>query len=319
LNIGPPLRAFRHPLGGFLQDFHPRPSEGPLGTVAPVEAAIIDGTAAAAAVREEVAAGVRELVGAGGPVPGLATVLVGEDPASQVYVRRKREATAAAGMRSFDHTLEASIRQDELDALVLDLNADPSVHGILVQSPLPAGLDEARTFNLIDPGKDVDGFHPANAGRLLLGEPGLRPATAAGILHLLHVQGTPLVGAEAVVVGRSTIVGKPVALLLLAEHATVTIAHSRTRDLGAVTRRADVLVAATGRPGLITGDMVQPGATVIDVGITRTPEGLVGDVDFEAARHVAGAITPVPGGVGPMTIAMLLRNTLQAAQASENA
>jgi methylenetetrahydrofolate dehydrogenase (NADP+)/methenyltetrahydrofolate cyclohydrolase len=179
---------------------------------------------------------------------------------------------------------------------------------------LPDGLDEARTFNLVDPAKDVDGFHPVNAGRLLLGVPGLRPCTAAGILHLLRVQGTPLVGAEVVVVGRSTIVGKPVALLLLAEHATVTVAHSRTHDLPAVTRRADVLVAATGRPGLITAGMVRPGATVIDVGITRTPDGLVGDVAFEEVRHVAGAITPVPGGVGPMTIAMLLQNTLEAAR-----
>jgi methylenetetrahydrofolate dehydrogenase (NADP+)/methenyltetrahydrofolate cyclohydrolase len=284
-----------------------------------VEAAIIDGTAAAATVREEVAAGVRELVAAGGPVPGLATVLVGEDPASQVYVRRKREATAAAGMRSFDHTLDAAISQDELDAVIRELNADPAVHGILVQSPLPAGLDESRAFALIDPDKDVDGFHAVNAGRLLLGLPGLRPCTAAGILHLLHGEGTPLVGAEAVVVGRSTIVGKPVSLLLLAEHATVTMAHSRTRDLGAVTRRADVLVAAVGRPHLITVDMVKPGATVIDVGITRAADGLVGDVDFEAVRQVAGAITPVPGGVGPMTIAMLLRNTLQAARGTENA
>jgi methylenetetrahydrofolate dehydrogenase (NADP+)/methenyltetrahydrofolate cyclohydrolase len=284
-----------------------------------VEAAIIDGTAAAVAVREDVAAGVRELVAAGGPVPGLATVLVGEDPASHVYVRRKREATAAAGMRSIDHTLDAGIGQDALDGLVRALNADPAVHGILVQSPLPDGLDEGRAFGLIDPAKDVDGFHPVNAGRLLLGLRGLRPATATGILHLLHVQGTPLAGAEAVVVGRSTIVGKPVALLLLAEHATVTVAHSRTRDLGEVTRRADVLVAATGRPRLITADMVKPGATVIDVGITRTPDGLVGDVDFDGVRQVAGAITPVPGGVGPMTIAMLLRNTLEAAKGSENA
>jgi methylenetetrahydrofolate dehydrogenase (NADP+)/methenyltetrahydrofolate cyclohydrolase len=279
-----------------------------------VTATIISGRDLAAQVRSEVATGVQELVASGGPVPGLATVLVGSDPASQVYVRMKNEQTEQVGMRSLHFELPADLPQDELDALIRRLNGDPSVHGILVQSPLPGDLDEQRAFGLIDPAKDVDGFHPQNVGLLLLGRPGLRSATPTGIMALLDHAGVDLVGAEAVVVGRSNIVGKPVALMLLERHCTVTLLHSRTRDLGAHTRRADVLVAAIGKPRLITADMVKPGATVIDVGVNRTPDGLVGDVD-EGARDVAGAITPVPGGVGPMTIAMLLRNTLQAARA----
>jgi methylenetetrahydrofolate dehydrogenase (NADP+)/methenyltetrahydrofolate cyclohydrolase len=283
-----------------------------------VTATLISGRDLAAQVRSEVATGVQELVASGGPVPGLATVLIGTDPASQVYVRMKNEQTELVGMRSLHFELPADLPQDELDALIRRLNGDPSVHGILVQSPLPGDLDEQRAFGLIDPAKDVDGFHPQNVGLLMLGRPGLRSATPTGIMALLDHAGVDLVGAEAVVVGRSNIVGKPVALMLLERHCTVTLLHSRTRDLAAHTRRADVLVAAIGRPRLITADMVRPGATVIDVGVNRTPDGLVGDVD-EGAREVAGAITPVPGGVGPMTIAMLLRNTLQAARASHGA
>ena len=282
-------------------------------------AAIIDGAAVSARVRDEVAAGVAELVRAGGPVPGLATVLVGSDPASQVYVRNKNQATEKAGMRSFHTELPASTPQTELDDLIERLNDDPDVHGILVQSPLPDGLDEQRAFGLIAPHKDVDGFHPWNVGQLALGRPGLRSCTPAGVMELLRDQGVDLVGAEAVVIGRSNIVGKPLSMMLLAAHCTVTVAHSRTRDLAATARRADVLVAAIGRPRFVTADMVKPGAVVIDVGINRTDEGLVGDVDFEPVRELASAITPVPRGVGPMTIAMLLRNTLDAARASVSA
>ena len=278
-------------------------------------AAIIDGAAVSARVRAEVAVGVAELVDGGGPVPGLATVLVGSDPASQVYVRNKHQATEKAGMRGFHHELDAATPQAELDALIERLNADPAIHGILVQSPLPDGLDEQRAFGLVSPHKDVDGFHPWNVGQLALGRPGLRSCTPAGVMELLRDRGVDLVGANAVVIGRSNIVGKPLALMLLAEHATVTIAHSRTRDLAAVARRADILVAAVGRPRFVTADMVSPGAVVIDVGINRTDDGLVGDVDFGPVSEVASAITPVPGGVGPMTIAMLLRNTLEAARA----
>jgi methylenetetrahydrofolate dehydrogenase (NADP+)/methenyltetrahydrofolate cyclohydrolase len=279
-------------------------------------AAIIDGAAVSARVREEVAAGVAELRAAGGPVPGLATVLVGSDPASQVYVRNKNLATEQAGMRSFHHELPATTPQDRLDELIARLNDDPDVHGILVQSPLPDGLDEQRTFGLIAPQKDVDGFHPWNVGQLVLGRPGLRSCTPAGVMELLRDQGVELVGADAVVIGRSNIVGKPLALMLLAAHCTVTVTHSRTRDLPAHARRADILVAAIGRPRFVTAEMVKPGAVVIDVGINRTDEGLVGDVDFGPVSEVASAITPVPRGVGPMTIAMLLRNTLEAARAS---
>ena len=279
-------------------------------------AAIIDGASVSSRVREHVAQGVAELVAAGGPVPGLATVLVGSDPASQVYVRNKHQATEKAGMRSFHHELAATTPQAELDDLIGHLNADPAVHGILIQSPLPDGLDEQRAFGLVAPHKDVDGFHPWNVGQLALGRPGLRSCTPAGVMELLRDQGVDLVGADAVVIGRSNIVGKPLALMLLAAHCTVTVTHSRTRDLPGHARRADILVAAIGRPRFVTADMVKPGAVVIDVGINRTDEGLVGDVDYGPVSEVASAITPVPRGVGPMTIAMLLQNTLQAARAS---
>jgi methylenetetrahydrofolate dehydrogenase (NADP+) / methenyltetrahydrofolate cyclohydrolase len=282
-------------------------------------AAIIDGARISARVREDVAAGVAALVAAGGPQPGLATVLVGSDPASQVYVRNKNQATEKAGMRSFHHELPASTPQAELDALIAHLNDDRGVHGILVQSPLPEGLDEQRAFSLISPAKDVDGFHPWNVGQLMLGRPGLRSCTPAGVMELLREEGVDLVGAGAVVLGRSNIVGKPLAMMLLAAHCTVTITHSRTRDLARHAARADILVAAIGRPRFVTADMVKPGAVVIDVGINRTDDGLVGDVDFGPVSELASAITPVPGGVGPMTIAMLLRNTLEAARASVSA
>jgi methylenetetrahydrofolate dehydrogenase (NADP+) / methenyltetrahydrofolate cyclohydrolase len=282
-------------------------------------AAIIDGARISARVREDVAAGVAALVAAGGPQPGLATVLVGSDPASQVYVRNKNQATEKAGMRSFHHELPAWTPQAELDALIAHLNDDRGVHGILVQSPLPEGLDEQRAFSLISPAKDVDGFHPWNVGQLMLGRPGLRSCTPAGVMELLREEGVDLVGADAVVLGRSNIVGKPLAMMLLAAHCTVTITHSRTRDLARHAARADILVAAIGRPRFVTADMVKPGAVVIDVGINRTDDGLVGDVDFGPVSELASAITPVPGGVGPMTIAMLLRNTLEAARASVSA
>jgi methylenetetrahydrofolate dehydrogenase (NADP+) / methenyltetrahydrofolate cyclohydrolase len=278
-------------------------------------ARLIDGKAVAQSVREEVARDVAAYTAATGRVPGLATVLVGEDPASEVYVRNKVAACREAGMESFHEPMPVDSTQEQVEAMVDRLNADDRVDGILVQSPLPKGLDFKRVLERIDPAKDVDGFHPLNVGRLVAGRPTLVACTPAGVMELLRRAETPLEGAEAVVVGRSDIVGKPVALLLLHESATVTVCHSRTRDLPAVTRRADILIAAVGRPRMITGDMVKPGATVIDVGINRTDDGLVGDVDFEPVAKVAGAITPVPGGVGPMTIAMLMRNTLTAAAA----
>jgi len=278
-------------------------------------ARLIDGKAVAQAVRADVARDVAAYTAASGRVPGLATVLVGEDPASEVYVRNKVAACREAGMESFHEPMPDDSTQEQVEAMVEQLNGDDRVDGILVQSPLPRGLDFKRVLERIDPAKDVDGFHPLNVGRLVAGQPTLVACTPAGVMELLRRSETPLEGAEAVVVGRSDIVGKPVALLLLHESATVTVCHSRTRDLPAVTRRADILVAAVGRPRMITGDMVKPGATVIDVGINRTADGLVGDVDFEPAAEVAGAITPVPGGVGPMTIAMLMRNTLTAASA----
>jgi methylenetetrahydrofolate dehydrogenase (NADP+)/methenyltetrahydrofolate cyclohydrolase len=281
-----------------------------------MSAQILDGAAVARSVRERVAEGVRELVASGGPQPGLATVLVGTDPGSQIYVRLKNKQTAEAGMRSFHHELAATTPQAELDALIDSLNADPAVHGILVQSPLPGDLDEARAFARIDPAKDVDGFHPESVGKLVLNRPGLRPCTPVGVIELLDHYEIDLEGREVVVVGRSNIVGKPVALLALHRNATVTIVHSRTRDLPAVTRRADVLIVAIGRARFITAEMVSPGAVVIDVGINRTDDGMVGDVDYEPVRAIASAITPVPGGIGPMTIAMLLSNTLQAARAA---
>jgi len=278
-------------------------------------AIIIDGKATAAAVRERTARGVAAFKQETGHTPGLVTVLVGEDPASQVYVRNKGEQCEAMGMASFHEEHPATIGQEELLSIVDRLNADDRIDGILVQAPLPDGLDFKEVLDRIDPSKDVDGFHPLSVGRLVANQPGLRACTPAGVMELLHAYEIPVSGAEAVVVGRSDIVGKPVAFLLLHENATVTIAHSRTRDLPGVIRRADIVVAAVGRAQMITGDMIKPGAAVIDVGINRTDAGLVGDVEFESAAQVAGAITPVPGGVGPMTIAMLLQNTLEAARA----
>ena len=278
----------------------------------------IDGKAAALALRQRVAAGVAEFQSRTGRPPGLATVLVGEDPASAVYVRSKGKATAEAGMAGFAHDLSASTSEAELLDLVARLNADDRVDGILVQLPLPAQIDSARVIAALDPAKDVDGFHPINVGRLSAGLDALVPCTPLGCLHLLKAELGSLAGLDAVVVGRSNIVGKPMAALLIAESATVTIAHSKSRDLPGIVRRADILVAAVGRPEMVRGDWIKPGATVIDVGINRVPaEGgksrLVGDVAFDEAAAVAGAITPVPGGVGPMTIAMLMRNTLVAA------
>jgi len=278
-------------------------------------ATIIDGTAISAQVRERVALGAAEFIAETGHVPGLVTVLVGEDPASQVYVRSKGERCREVGMESFHESLPATASQAEVLDAVDRWNADDRVDGILVQAPLPEGLDFKQVLDRIDPGKDVDGFHPLNVGRLVANQPALRPCTPSGVMELLAAYDVPVTGANAVVVGRSDIVGKPVALLLLHQSATVTIAHSRTRDLPEVCRGADILVAAVGRARMITGDMVKPGATVIDVGINRTDDGIVGDVDFASASEVAGAITPVPKGVGPMTIAMLLQNTLDAARA----
>jgi methylenetetrahydrofolate dehydrogenase (NADP+)/methenyltetrahydrofolate cyclohydrolase len=278
----------------------------------------IDGKAAAAAIRERVAAGVRDLERRIGRPPGLATVLVGEDPASAVYVRSKNRATAEAGMAGFARNLPDTTSEGELLQLVTDLNADERVDGILVQLPLPAQIDAARVIETMEPGKDVDGFHPMNAGRLAIGLPSLVPCTPYGCLHLLRQELGSIAGLNAIVVGRSNIVGKPMAQLLIAESATVTVAHSKTRDLSDVVRGGDIVIAAVGRAEMIRGDWIKPGATVIDVGINRVPteDGkgrLVGDVAYDEAAEIAGAITPVPGGVGPMTIAMLMRNTLVAA------
>ena len=277
----------------------------------------IDGKAAAQAIRDRIAALVPEFERRAGRPPGLATVLVGEDPASAVYVRSKNRSTAEAGMVSFAHNLPDTTSEDDLLQLVLDLNADPRVDGILVQLPLPSQINATRVIETIDPGKDVDGFHPMNAGRLATGLPSLVPCTPFGCLYLLKQELGSLSGLEAVVIGRSNNVGKPMVQLLLGESATVTIAHSRTRDLPALVRRADIVIAAVGRPEMVRGDWIKPGATVIDVGINRVPDDgksrLVGDIAYEEAAEVAAAITPVPGGVGPMTIAMLMRNTLVAA------
>ena len=269
----------------------------------------MDGKALAVRVRGEVAAE----IGSIGRQVGLATVLVGEDQASALYVRRKQEACEEVGIEPIHHELAAETSEDELLGLVGDLNADQRVTGILVQLPLPDHMDEGRVIRAIAPIKDVDGFHPMSAGHLLQGEPTFVAATPAGIMEILRAYEIPLNGARAAVVGRSNIVGKPMALLLLAEHATVTMCHSRTRDLPGVVREADVVVAAVGRAGMITRDMVQPGATVVDVGINRVEGKVVGDV-AEGVREVAGHLTPVPGGVGPMTIASLLRNTVRAAE-----
>jgi methylenetetrahydrofolate dehydrogenase (NADP+) / methenyltetrahydrofolate cyclohydrolase len=280
-----------------------------------VAARVIDGKAVAAAVRERVSGEVAEFEARAGRAPVLATVIVGDDPASQVYVSSKHKACEAAGMGSVHHGLPAETSENELLELVARLGLDDAVDGILVQLPLPDQIDPDRVVAAIDPAKDVDGLTPVNAGLLAHGMPGLTPCTPTGVMELLRHEGVELEGAEAVVVGRSKLVGVPVARLLLAANATVTSTHSRTRDLAAVCRRADVLVAAVGVPRLLGADAIKPGATVIDVGVNRTDEGLSGDVDFEAAVGVAGAITPVPGGVGPMTIAMLLANTLAAARA----
>ena len=280
-------------------------------------ATIIDGKAFAATVREKVAAHVARIKVAAGITPGLAVVLVGEDPASQVYVRSKGKQTVEAGMASFEHKLDADTDEATLLALIAQLNADPAVHGILVQLPLPAHLDSDPVINSIDPAKDVDGFHISNVGLLGTGQKAMVPCTPLGCLMLLRHQHGSLSGLNAVVIGRSNIVGKPMAMLLLGDSCTVTVAHSRTKDLPGVVRQADIVIAAVGRPEMVPGDWIKPGATVIDVGINRVEgEGgktrLVGDVDFASAVEVAGAITPVPGGVGPMTIACLLANTVTA-------
>ncbi len=276
-------------------------------------AEIIDGKAFAAGLRARVAALVPAFQAAAGRVPGLAVVLVGEDPASAVYVRSKGKQTREAGMESFEHKLPADTSQDDLLALVDRLNADPAVDGILVQLPLPRHIDEQAVLLRISPDKDVDGFHPVNAGRLATGLEGFVPCTPLGCLMLLEDRLGDLSGLDAVVIGRSNIVGKPMAALLTRASATVTLVHSRTRNLPHYLRHADIVVAAVGIPHFVKGEWLKPGATVIDVGINRTEAGLVGDVDFDSAASVAGAITPVPGGVGPMTIACLLRNTLVAA------
>jgi methylenetetrahydrofolate dehydrogenase (NADP+) / methenyltetrahydrofolate cyclohydrolase len=272
-------------------------------------ATLMDGKALAGRVRADVA---REIEALGRPV-GLATVLVGDDPASATYVRTKRRACAEAGIESFDHELPAETSEDALVSLVRELNADERVTGILVQLPLPAQIDEARVIAAVEPVKDVDGFHPLNAGLLLQGAPALVPATPAGVIELLRAYDVLLEGARAVMVGRSNIVGKPLSLLLLAANATVTVCHTRTRELTAVVREADLVVAAAGRAGTVTAAMIKPGATVVDVGINRVDGRVVGDV-AEEVREVAGLLTPVPGGVGPMTIAMLLANTVRASR-----
>jgi len=282
-------------------------------------ATIIDGKAIAETLRREVAARVADLKRAHGIVPGLAVVLVGEDPASQVYVRAKSKATTDAGMLSFEHKLPAETAEPALLALIAELNGRKDVHGILVQLPLPKHIDTRHVIEAIDPAKDIDGFHPINVGRLASGARALAPCTPSGCLILAKSVRSDLAGLEAVIIGRSNIVGKPIAQLLLAENCTVTVAHSRTRDLASVVRRADLLVVAVGRPEMVRGSWIKPGAVVIDVGIQRiaTADGksrLVGDVAFAEAAQVAGAITPVPGGVGPMTVACLLRNTLEAAR-----
>ena len=281
-------------------------------------ARVIDGKAAAAELRAAIGAEVERFRAAAGRAPGLAVVLVGEDPASAVYVRAKGKATRDAGMESFEHRVAPDTSEADLVALVDRLNADPAVDGILVQLPLPPHIDASKIITRIDPDKDVDGFHPINAGRLAVGVEGFVPCTPLGCLKLLRAELGDLAGKTAVIIGRSNIVGKPMALLLLGDSCTVTIAHSRTADLPDVVRQADIVVAAVGRANMVKGDWLKPGATVIDVGINRTEAGLVGDVDFASACEIAGAITPVPGGVGPMTIACLIRNTLVSAARRES-
>jgi methylenetetrahydrofolate dehydrogenase (NADP+)/methenyltetrahydrofolate cyclohydrolase len=282
-------------------------------------AELLDGKAAARDVRERVRQDAERLAKEHGVRPGLAAVLVGEDPASKIYVDGKEKACAEAGLLSKRFNLPASTSEDELVALVERLNGDREIHGILVQLPLPDGIDQKRVLQAISPEKDVDGLHPVNQGRLLAGEPGLRPCTPLGVMDLIDRTGVELRGCNAVVVGRSVLVGKPVAFLLLERHATVTICHSRTRDLASEIARADVLVAAIGKAEMIRGEWIRPGGVVVDVGINRTAAGLRGDVEFAPARERAAWITPVPGGVGPMTIAMLLRNTVAAARRSAGA
>ena len=278
-------------------------------------AQIIDGKEVSQHIRGEVAKGVAKLVDESGVTPGLAAILVGENPASEIYVRNKRKACTQAGIYSEEHKLPAETTEEELLALVQKLNQAPNIHGILVQLPLPEHINETKVLRAVSPDKDVDGFHPCNVGLLVEGNPRFISCTPHGIIKMLEYYDIDIKGKEAVVVGRSNIVGKPVAMLLLHRHATVTLCHSRTRDLGEVTRRADILVAAIGRANFITADMVKDGAVVIDVGINRNEEGkLTGDVDFQAVQEKASYITPVPGGVGPMTISMLLWNTLESAK-----
>lgn len=278
-----------------------------------VSARIIDGKAVAARICEELKAKVAALTAAG-KQPGLAVIIVGNNPASRVYVNNKKKKCAELGIYSEEHALAESVTEAELLGLIDRLNRDPKIHGILVQLPLPEHLNEQLILDRISPAKDVDGFHPVNVGRMLIGLPGFLPCTPAGVMELIKETGINIAGKECVVVGRSNIVGKPQGILLLREHGTVTICHSRTKDLGEVCRRADILVVAVGKAELITGEMVKPGAVVIDVGMNRNEAGkLVGDVQFDSVAQVAGWITPVPGGVGPMTIAMLMRNTVESA------
>ncbi len=281
-------------------------------------AKIIDGRAVAARLREQVKADAATFAQEHGRPPGLATIMVGDDPASAVYVGGKHKASGEAGIASFDHRLPAETPHADVAALIERLNADLEVSGMIVQLPVPAHLDGVALTGLVDPDKDVDGLTAVSAGRLALGLPGLRPCTPSGVMDLLADAGAELEGAEAVVIGRSNLFGKPMAQMLLAANATVTVCHSRTRDLPATCRRADVLIAAVGRPEMVRADWVKPGATVIDVGMNRLASGLVGDVAFAEVAEVAGAITPVPGGVGPMTIAGLLRNTVEAARLQES-
>jgi len=285
-----------------------------------MSAQIIDGKAIAEQIREEVKQEVEKLKSKPGIVPGLAMVLLGDDPASEVYVKNKKIDCEKVGINSIERRQPADFSEAELLRLIDELNKDPRVHGILVQLPLPDHINETRALYAIDPYKDVDGFHPVNVGKLMIGEPLFLPCTPAAIQELLVRSGTKIDGADAVIVGRSNIVGKPVAMILAQKahnaNATVTICHTRTRNLAEHTRRADILIVAAGKPMAVTADMIKPGATVIDVGVNRLETGLVGDVDFEAAREVAGKISPVPGGVGPMTRAMLLKNTVKAARLS---
>ncbi|MBI3581449.1 MAG: bifunctional methylenetetrahydrofolate dehydrogenase/methenyltetrahydrofolate cyclohydrolase FolD [Nitrospinae bacterium] len=277
-----------------------------------MNAKLIDGKAVAQSIKDEIKAEIEKITAGGGRAPALAVVLVGHDPASQIYVKNKRKACHAVGITSVEHLLDESTGEKTLLDVITILNNDDDIDGILVQLPLPKQISEPAVLEHINPLKDVDGFHPVNVGRLVANSPGLRPCTPAGILELLKRSGQDLVGKKVAVLGRSNIVGKPTATLLLHESCTVTICHSKTRHLADITRSADILIAAIGRPEFVTADMVKPSAVVIDVGVNRTPKGVVGDVDFEGVKKVAGYLSPVPGGVGPMTIAMLMYNTLKA-------